>query len=234
MRFLTIMMISYCLMSCSSKSAVDLEEINCRKAIRMIREATDPEFGKLIKAQPITLIPERTSGCAMIFTRVQEESTGEVLGESTQENSQEFAVVLPDIDQRMELQELNSLMKKGPIKIDMDVREIWGDEIPELVVTEKALKASDQYQGLRIFSFVPGVPYAKEILSTPLYIKNSEGIASLAQWSIEKFEEQTIVLLKASRMEQVFSWNDATQSFKLDLAATERKKLSSPSSIKKK
>lgn len=222
--------------ACSSSMQIELEELNCRKAIRMLKAATDPEFGKLVRSQAIPVESEKHSGCALVFTRVQEEMSGEVVGDGFGEVSQEIAIALTDSDQRMELQELPAIgMRKGVIKIEMELQEIWGnDDIKELVVTEKSTKAADQYQGLRIFSFAPGVPYAREILSTPLYIKTSEGLSLLGKWKVDQFEGQTVIVISAGKHEQLYSWHDGSQSFKLDLAATERKKISASPSIKKK
>jgi hypothetical protein len=235
--YLSICFFSICMVqwSCSSSMQVELEELNCRKAIRMLKAATDPEFGKLIRSQAIPIESEKHSGCALVFTRVQEEMSGEVIGDSLGEVSQEIAIGLTDSDQRMELQELPAIgMRKGVIKIEIELQEIWGnDDIKELVITERSSKAADQYQGLRIFSFVPGVPYAREILSTPLYIKTSEGISLLGKWKVDQFEGQTVIVITAGKHEQLYSWHDGSQSFKLDLAATERKKISATPSKKK-
>ena len=199
----------------------------CQQGQVLLKKRIGPEFGKLFKAQAIPIVKPKLYGCAFIFTRIDEEMPGEVLGQyGASSTSQELVFVLPDIQGRLILQTSSPpLYRKTVVKLSFNSKEVYGGGEPELIVSEKATQASSRYRALRIFSFAEGVPVPKEIFSEQLLIKIPEGIEIIPQWSFEKFEEQDAIVMRGGGEFQVFMWSDGTQRYKIDLAASQRRKL---------
>lgn len=206
---------------------LDYSGATCHRARLDLMKRIGPEFGKLIQAQALPVSPPKLFGCALTFTRIDEELPGEVLGEyGGNTGSHELALAIPDLEGRLVLQLPNTPPhRKTTVSLEIQLREVYGGGIPELLIQERATKRSERYQAIRIFMFALGVPTPREIFSQQLLIKTPEGIEVTPQWKIERFEEHESIIFEGGGEDRIFMWHEGTQRFALDLAASQRKLL---------
>ena len=226
-RIYLLVCISFLLLgSCSG--GIDLQKRNqsCMQSQKLLRKRVGPEFGKL-HFQAVLPLSNTHFGCAYVFTRVQEELPGEVLGDfrdaEALESQKEIAFVLPDASQ----QPILTLLSPPPYrkhKVEFDLRsiEILGGNPPELVIHERQKNQSLGYQGLRIFKFAPFVPSPQTLFSEELTLKTKEGLKLIPKWRVQSFEGKIAVVLSAGGEYKTYMWNDQVQRFILDLAASQR------------
>jgi hypothetical protein len=221
--------------ACASRPDDDGGVSLCARSVALTKRRVGPEFGKAVHQLPIPL-SEGSYGCAIVFTRVDEEMPGEVSGEyGANRTSQELALALSDAQGQLAITLPPSpLYRESAVRLETSLMEVRGVGTPELVVKELSLQPSIRYQGLRLFAFAAGVPTPREIFSEEVVIKTPEGITVHPQWSVEPFEGDTALLFKGGGEFMVFLWHEGMQRFQHDLAASLRIKESGrPSSTPK-
>lgn len=227
--------LSASLSACASKPSAEEGTAFCARAVALTKKRVGPEFGKATHQLPISL-SERDYGCAIVFTRVDEEMPGEVSGEyGGNRTSQELAIALTDAQGQLAITLPPSpLYRESSVRLETSLMEIRGVGTPELVVKELSQQPSIRYQGLRVFAFATGVPTPREIFSEEVVIKTPEGITVHPQWSLEPFEGDKAIIFKGGGEFMVFLWHEGMQRFQHDLAASLRiKEVGRPSSVPK-
>jgi hypothetical protein len=234
LQWILISCVIVCLVSCR-KVEIPLATQACQKAQVLLKNKIGPEFGKLIQAIAIP-IDKKTYGCALRFTRIAEELPGEVMGSYKDGiQSEELAMMLKDPQNRSILTiAMNPTYRTTNVVLSLKLKDVQIGAAPELLVFEKPRSITDRYQALRIFNFAKGVPIARELFSKQLILKTPEGLEVIPKWEIENFEEKQAIVMKGGGEYRVFMWHDGIQRFKLDLAASQRRKMKTiPSQNKK-
>lgn len=222
--FSTLCIISLQQASCSKMPLIAPSDLACRQAVNSLKKRVGPELGKVISQQPLPL-SKQSFGCAVTFTRIDEELPGEVAGVYGQTSSHELAIALPSTQEKSHITLLPiPKYREESVQFNFELKELHGGVPQELVVTEQAIRSLSRYKGLQIFTFAEGVPSPREILSESLRFKTVDGITVTADWSFELFEEEEVIIIKGGGDYRIFKWHDALQSFKLDLAASTRYK----------
>ena len=224
-RLVTFFLLSIMIATACSKKNTSQGRYACQESIKLLRSKVGPEFGKIIQAIAIP-IDENTYGCALRFNRIAEELPGEVLGNSNEQASDELAIMLKDTENRSVLRVIRPpRYRTETVKLSLLLRDVHVGQAPELLVLEKAKQAYKSYQALRVFNFAKGVPIARKLFSERLLIKTPEGITLVPQWKFELFEDRQALIMQAGGEFRIYMWHDGLQKFKLDLAASQRKKM---------
>jgi len=195
----------------------------CARAVALVKRRVGPEFGKALQQLPLPLSPTEF-GCAVTFTRVDEEMPGEVQGEYGGGGaSHELALALSDAQGQLAVTlPPTPLYREAAVRLELSLLEVRGEGTMELVVKEASSQPSVRYQGLRIFAFAAGVPTPREIFSEEVLIKTPEGIKIQPQWSVEPFEGSKALIFKGGGEFMVFVWHEGMQRLQHDLAASLR------------
>lgn len=217
-------LLSAVLLSCSSAQLTPPGELACRRAQSSLKRRIGPELGKVTSLLAIPL-SSTSFGCALIFTRIDEELPGEVSGVYGQSSSEELAVALPS----SQGEDIITLIpqpsyREESVRLTLSLKELHSGAPPELIVSERATRSLSRYEALQVYAFAEGVPSPREILSESLRFKTTDGITVTASWSVERFEEKDVILIRGGGEYRVYQWHDSLQSFKLDLAASTRYK----------
>ena len=211
-------------LSCAGTQHLELGQRACQQAERALKQRVGPELGRVITGLPLPL-SELSYGCALSFTRIEEELPGEVSGVYGQASSHELAVYLLDSRGGGTITILPPPRYRGEgVRLELKLMELHGAAPSELVVTEVAARSISQYRALQVYVFAEGVPSPREIFSEPLRFKTKDGITVTGTWSVGTFEGDSSLVVTGGGDHRVFKWHEGLQSFKLDLAASARYK----------
>ena len=227
-------LLTYTLMGCGGQK-IDYGAKACEHTVEQLSRRVGPEFKAVHQALSIPVKIPTLYGCAVVFSRVQEELPGEVSGSYNGSlSSHELAIGLPDLERRLVLTMISSPpYRKTAVKLDARLQEFYGGGELELLILESAMRRTERYQAVSVYSFAEGVPSPRELFSSQLLIKTPEGITVIPRWGRETYEGRDIVLFQGGGEYKVFMWHEGTQRFKLDLAASQRRKLN-PSRVPQK
>ena len=215
---------------CGGQLGISQASKVCRTGTSRLKKRIGPEFNKLISVTPLPISPPDKYGCVLVYTRVLEELPGEVTGSFISSSQpHELAFVIPDYEGRLVVTEPPlPKHRRGFVEMMVKLAEVHGGGAPEILVEEREIGSHDQIHALRIFLYADGVPSPKEIFSERMSMKSEAGIERPATWFLGEFEELPAIFLKGSGLkhERVHMWHESLQTYRFDLAATQRRKVS--------
>lgn len=197
----------------------------CATAKVDLKRQLGPELGTIAKMLPLPIGAVPEAGCALVYTRVPEESPEELPEEDREAAAidQGLAILLPDGKGRMGLTLMSaSDSAPGLVGIDITLNDLTGDKHPELVVIERSgVPGAGGFKGLRVVAF--GTAGTRLQLDTPLVLKTAEGLELMANWQSGREGDRPAVLVEAGGVWQVFAFNPSEQRFALDPVATAKR-----------
>ena len=224
--FLSLLVLSSC---GSSQASLESARRACRKGSEQLKHRIGPEFSRLVSITPLPLSNSQY-GCAFVYTKILEELPGEVLGSYVSATEpHELAFVIPDFEGRLILNQPNRpKFRQGPVEITVKLAEIRQGSPPEIIVEERDIDSQSPIYAMRIFMYAEGVPVPKEIFSERLSIRLDNGIERQLNWLLADIEGLPAIILKdrSTTKEKVYMWHESLQSYRYDLAVTQRRTVS--------
>ena len=189
-----------------------------------LRGRMGPELGSVIEQKPLATPGSESWGCAVVYTPVPEEAYGEDLPPDEIHNAKAdhaLAVALPDANGVVRLHLVPpSDHSPGAVILNIDHRDVTGDEHKELVIQEDSTAAGSPYRGLRVLATAPSDEPPAEVLSIPLTVKTPEGLELIASWKAAKLNGEAAIVLEGGGARRIFVWSAAAGQFEFNEEAS--------------
>ncbi len=193
----------------------------CKVTIQKLSARVGPEMGSVVTQTKLTLPAPSLGGCAVTYTQVAEEMTGEVDGESVDPDSDHnLAIGLPD-DRGIALTLLNpSQMAPGAVTMQIKLADVDGDKQAELTVEEGQGFGADSYRGLRVFDYEKGVP--QEIFAEQMKVTTPEGLSLVPEWKLGAIGKTRAIIFDGAGTKIIHTWDGAAKRFTLNAEETKK------------
>ncbi len=201
----------------------------CDAAERRLSARLGPELSRVESKRELTRPgegdkPPKAWACVFVYQPVPEEMAEEGLPPEDLAASgidHQLAVGLENAKGQVEIHLVEpSIESPGPVSVELEMQDVAGDNRPEVVVTEASVGA-DPWRGVRFLSLDNVDASPRDLLSTSLKIKTTEGLELFGSWKATREGERPGIVVEAGGNYRIFAWDEGAKRFMLDQAATD-------------
>lgn len=197
----------------------------CAAGETQLRARVGPELGLVVNKIELALPAPSADGCALVYTLVGEEMSGEVFEEVTPDaaGDHQLAIALPGAaGQSLNLVE-PSKTAPGEATLLLKLQDVTSSGQVELVVQADKGFGSDGYRGLRIFDYARGDGVPHPVFDEQLTITTPEGLSLIPEWKTGAVGARRAIFLDGAGTMRVFTWDGAARRFVFDEAETAKR-----------
>jgi hypothetical protein len=204
-------------------------EALCDAAERRLSARLGPELSRVESKRELTRPgeadkPPQAWACVLVYQPVPEEMAEEGLPPEDLAASgidHQLAVGLANAKGQVEVHLVEpSTESPGAVSVELEMQDVAGDSRPEVVVTEASVGA-EPWRGIRLLSLDNVDAGPRDLLSTSLKLKTTEGLELFGSWKATREGGRPGVVLEAGGNYRIYAWEEGAKRFMLDQAATD-------------